>query len=163
MIIIICGLPGIGKSTLARELAPLLDAITLSTDQIRKELIAHPNYSRGERRLVFNVMVLLAKYLHQSNINCILDATFNKKYSRYMVKENLKLSNDEFHIIECRCPEKIILSRLANRKKDYSDADILVYFKMKNIYEPVTGKHIEVDTSLEPKRNAQWIAKKLLK
>lgn len=162
MIIIICGLPGIGKSTLARELAPLLSAIVLSTDQIRKELIPYPTYSRKERQLIFNIMILLAKYLHQSDINCILDATFNKKYSRDIIKKDLKLSDNEFQIIECKCPEEIILSRLASRTKDYSDADISVYYKMKKIYEPVIGRHITADTSLDPKQNAQLIAKKLV-
>ena len=37
MIIIICGLPGVGKTTLAKEIAPLVDAVLLSTDKIRKD------------------------------------------------------------------------------------------------------------------------------
>ena len=36
MIIIICGLPGVGKTTVARELAPLVNAVILSTDKLRK-------------------------------------------------------------------------------------------------------------------------------
>ena len=41
MIVIFCGLPGTGKTTLAKELAPLIDAVVLSTDKIRKQLIAN--------------------------------------------------------------------------------------------------------------------------
>ena len=39
MIIIICGLPGVGKTTIAKELAPLVNAVILSTDKIRKRAI----------------------------------------------------------------------------------------------------------------------------
>ena len=43
MIIIICGLPGVGKTTVAKELAPLVNAVILSTDKIRKEAILQTN------------------------------------------------------------------------------------------------------------------------
>ena len=33
-----CGLPGVGKTTIARELAPLVNGVVLSTDKIRKDL-----------------------------------------------------------------------------------------------------------------------------
>ncbi|MGI0065194.1 MAG: AAA family ATPase, partial [Nitrosotalea sp.] len=36
MLVIICGLPGVGKTTLAKSLAPLIDGIVLSSDKIRK-------------------------------------------------------------------------------------------------------------------------------
>ena len=89
MIIVICGLPGTGKTTIAKKLAPTIDAVVLSTDKIRKELIPNPTYRREERELIFNVMVLLAKYLHSSDKSCILDATFNKEFSRNPVKNDL--------------------------------------------------------------------------
>jgi len=60
LIVIVCGL----KTTLSRELAPIISAIILSTDKIRKELIPRPTYRWQERRLVYDVLVLLAKYLN---------------------------------------------------------------------------------------------------
>ena len=46
---IICGLPGVGKTTLAEDLAPLINAVVLSTDRIRKELILKPTYKKQEK------------------------------------------------------------------------------------------------------------------
>lgn len=149
MIVIICGLPGTGKTTIAKKLAPTINAIVLSSDKIRKELIPNPTYQKEERALIFDVMILLAKYLKLADRNFILDATFNKEYSRNQVKKDLQISNDLFFIVECTCPEKIILSRIENRKDDYSDADVSVYQNMKKIYEPVKAKHITIDTSLD--------------
>lgn len=157
MIVIICGLPGTGKTTIAKKLALIIDAVVLSTDKIRKELIPNPTYQRKERELIFDVMVLLAKYLHSSDKSCILDATFNKESSRNQVKNDLKVSENQFFVVECTCPEKIILSRLENRKDDYSDADIFVYQQMKKIYEPITSKHITIDTSLDAEHNVKLI------
>lgn len=157
MIVIICGLAGIGKTTLAKNLAPLIDASILSTDKIRKELISNPTYQKEERALIYDVMILLAKYLQQSGRNCILDATFNKEDSRNQVKNKIQVSENQFFIVECTCPEKIILSRLKNRKGDYSDADVSVYQKIKKIYESVKCKHITVDTSQDSEYNAKLI------
>jgi predicted kinase len=162
MIVIICGLPGVGKTTLAKDLAPLLNATVLSTDKIRKELISHPTYSKKERRLIYDVMLLLAKYLHDAGLNCILDATFNRERSRREVKNKLALDLSQFHIVECICPEDVVLARLWSRKGGYSDADISVYRKMKKIYEPVRERHITADTIKPSKNNAKEIANKIL-
>jgi len=131
MIIIICGLPGVGKTTVAKNLA----------DKIRKELLSRPMYGWREKRLIYDVMILMAKYLDKVGINCILDATFARELSRHAIKEKLGLGNKDFHIIECICPEDIVILRLRQRKHDYSDT------KMKKIYEPVKEEHITIDTS----------------
>ncbi len=163
MIVIICGLPGVGKTTLATGLAPLINATVLSTDKIRKELIATPTYIWEERRLVYDVMTLIAKYCQNSGVNCILDATFSTESSRNEVRRKLVLTCNRFSIIECICSEDVIISRLKNRENDYSDADISIYRKMKNIYEPVRGEHIIIDTSnpsnIDMKRIAEQITK----
>ena len=163
MIIIICGLPGVGKTTVAKGLAPLINAVILATDKIRKELFSKPMYGQRERRLIYDVMILMAKYLDKAGINCILDATFTRERSRREIKKKLGLASKDIHIIECICPEDIVLSRLRQRKHDYSDADFSVYRKMKRIYEPVKVEHMTVDTSMLSKTDIRSIATKILK
>jgi predicted kinase len=165
MIIIICGLPGVGKTAIAKDLAALINgAVVLSTDKIRKELIPKPTYEKQERQLIYDVMLLFAKYLHIAGIDCILDATFNRESSRKEVKERLSLTHDQLFIVECMCPEEITIRRLKNRQNGYSDADISIYRKMKRIYEPVKGdRHIVVDTSIQSSKEiAKAIAPKVL-
>ncbi len=162
MLVIVCGLPGVGKTTFAKKLSPLINATILSTDKIRKELMTTPTYEKEERKLIYDVMILLAKYLHDSGTNCILDATFNREDSRSEVKKKLGISDREFFVIECVCPENVIIPRIKERKNDYSDAGIEVYQKMKKIYEPVKGRHITIDTTLSPEKNAKFVSTKIL-
>ena len=157
MIILFCGLPGVGKSTLARSVACRTGASILSSDKIRKELIRYPTYTRTEGRLVYDVLMLLTKYLTAAGIDCILDATFNRERSRMEVENKLLSNNVQLYVIECNCPEEIVLERLRNRKNDFSDADYSVYSKMKGIYEPVQGKHLDIDTSLPYEVNLQKV------
>ena len=154
MIIIICGLP-----FLSNKLSQYVNATVLSTDKLRKELFGKPTYAPWERALIYDVLFLLAKYLHSSGINCILDGTFNMEKSRSEVKELLNLTNDQIHIIECICPEDMIITRLLLRKNDYSDANVSIYLKMKKIYEPVRQKHISINTIKPIDKNIEKILK----
>jgi len=160
---LICGLPGSGKTYISNKLAKYIDATVLSTDRIRKELIHNPTYSVWERRLVYDVVILIANYLHSAGIHCIIDGTFNKISSRLEVKQKLKLSYNEFFIIQCYCPEEIIKTRLANRKNDYSDANFLIYMKMKKIFEPVMKYNLSIDTSNHIETNISKILQYLNK
>ena len=159
MIVVICGLPGVGKSTLAKDLAPLLNAVILSSDKIRKELFPNPIYSKREVKIIYDVMILLAKYLYGAGINCIIDATFNKEKSRTQLKNKLMLPEEELFMVECICPDDTIVSRLKTRKNDYSDADLRIYKRMKKTYEPILEDHLVIDTSQSSsKTNAMEIA-----
>lgn len=162
MIILICGYPGVGKTTLANELAPYIDAVVLSSDKVRKELIDKPSYTQEEKSLVYNILLLISKYLHNAKINCILDATFNSQRSREDVKKRLNLDNDQYKIIECICAEELTISRIQKRKDDYSDADLSIYRRIKENYEPIKENHITVDTSLSLKKIIPELAKKLV-
>jgi predicted kinase len=156
IILLFCGLPGVGKTTLARSVASRIGASVLSSDKIRKELIRYPTYTRVEGRLIYDVLMLLTKYLTAAGIDCILDATFNRERSRKEVKR--LCSNDvQLYMIECTCTENVILERLRNRKNNFSDADYSVYSKMKSIYEPVQESHLVIDTSLPSDVNVQKI------
>jgi hypothetical protein len=158
LIVLICGLPGTGKTFLSNKFSQYLNNSTvLSTDKIRKELIQKPTYTPWERALIYDVLFLLAKYLHSSGINCILDGTFNMEKSRREIKDLLNLTNDQFYIIECICPEDLIITRLLLRKDDYSDATVSIYLKMKKIYEPVRQKHISINTSKSVYKNIDRI------
>jgi len=146
VIVLICGLPGVGKSSLASRLAPLINAVILSTDHIRKELFKKPKYTRKEKALVYDVLILVARFLYEAGVNCVLDATFNSERSRSEVKTKLRLNNECIRIIECICPEEIVLDRLKHRRQGYSDADASIYFKMKKYSEPIIDEHITVDS-----------------
>lgn len=163
MIVIFCGLPGVGKTTVAEKLAPLIDAVILSSDKIRKELIPQPTYERYERELIYHVMMLLAKYLHRAGKNCILDATFNKEEFRNQVKKKTHCTNDQFFIVECFCPDDIAISRIKHRKGGYSDANVTTYLRMKKIYESVKSEHLRIDTLKDAYINAKIIEKKIKK
>lgn len=161
MLVLVCGLPGTGKSTVAKELAKRINGKLLRTDIIRKEMIKKPKYTERGKQNVYELLFSRAEHLLSKKINCILDGTFYKKSLRKRASDVAKKTGAKFEIIECICPEKIIFERMKKRIKigDASDADFRIYEKMKNEYEPIEEKHIVIDTS----KNYEKIIEKVVK
>ena len=163
IVVMICGLPGVGKTTTARLLAPHIKGVVISSDEIRKKLFRTPTYRTHEKHVVYEVMILVAQYLHKADINCILDATFSKERTRSQIRDKLGVTVKEFHVIECICSEDLVMTRLNTRKNDFSDADYSVYKMIKRIYEPVKQEHTKLDTESVSEIEIESLALNLLK
>lgn len=62
-VVVLAGLPGAGKSTLARALAERIpDARVIDKDQVRDALFAPCDYSSAERGVTFSAMLDSARY-----------------------------------------------------------------------------------------------------
>jgi len=145
MLILIAGLPGTGKTTIAKDVAKKTKAALLRTDVIRKELIKKPTYSKEEAEIIFGEMFARAKSLLSKKRNVVLDAVFGRETERKKAKILAKQLNTDFKIIEIICKEKIIKRRIGKRVGDESDADFSIYLKLKDLLEPITEKHIIID------------------
>jgi predicted kinase len=151
MLIIVCGLPGTGKSSLSARLAEAYSAEHLNSDVIRKELFERPSYTEEEKEAVYKEMARKAEELLGKGSNVILDATFYRHDYRKMMADIAEKAGKRTYRIKCTLPEEEIRGRLAKRKIEgmsASDADYDVYQELKGRFEPLEGLHLEVDTSV---------------
>lgn len=87
-LIVMVGIQGSGKSTHAKQLAPIYDAVVLSSDEIRKD---NPSLNNGQ---VFEYLYAqMNNYLSQ-NKSVIIDATNTTIKSRKTIFERLKYMPD---------------------------------------------------------------------
>ncbi|MDO8663579.1 MAG: AAA family ATPase [Candidatus Wildermuthbacteria bacterium] len=149
MLILVCGLPGSGKTRVAREISEKMKISLFRTDEIRKKLFKKPKYTSYEKWLVYQVMFLLAEAFLENKMSVILDATFPWRSARMRAIKIAERYKTSFRIIEVKCPEEILLKRIARRfkKGGLSDADENIYFKIKKEFEPISDKHPVIDTS----------------
>jgi predicted kinase len=162
MLILICGLPATGKSTVARRLAKLLKAEVLRTDTIRKKIFHKPSYTEGEKDFIYKTLFLLADILLKYDVNVIIDGTFYKEKLRREPKNIAARRGKKFFLIETRCPEDIVIKRLEGRKRNLrspSDADISVYYK--RLFEDIRTDHIVVDTGWNIDKSISDVLKKI--
>jgi hypothetical protein len=166
MLVVVTGLPATGKSTIAKNLAKGLHGTLLRTDLIRKELLPRPSYTKEEKELIYDVMLLVARYLLRSGVTVVLDGTFYKRGLRGKVYAVAARTKSNLKIVECACPEHVIrrrMERRARRKRKLSDADYGVYKKIAAQFEPIRRKHIVVDTSMFLRQNVVEIMRKIRK
>src|SRR6056297_1413041 len=80
-LVVVCGLPGVGKTTVAEDIAERLDGRLLRTDVIRKEILPDPDYTEEEARMVYREMFDRAREEVEDGGSVVLDGTF--KDTRY--------------------------------------------------------------------------------
>lgn len=147
MLIVVTGLPGTGKTTIAESLAKEIDAVVFSTDKIRKMIFEKPVYNEEDKRIVYDELFsITGKYL-ASRKNVILDGTFYTKALRQSAKEVGKTFSENVYFVYCETPEELLKERIDKRKDKFSDADYSVYLKMKKIFEEFEDDVIIIDTS----------------
>jgi predicted kinase len=155
MIVIMAGLPGTGKSTVARALAERLKGAVLDKDIIRAALFApsHIEYSREQDDFCQEIMQQAAAYLLGKNpsLHVILDGrTFSRRYHRERVFEFCSRLGTRWAILECVCSEQIALRRLEEaaleQKHPAMNRTPELYHQIQKVWEPIERRKLVIDT-----------------
>jgi predicted kinase len=161
MLIMICGLPATGKTTLAKALSEKLGAVHVSSDTVRMSMLEEREYTKEEKRMVYRAMFEKAEKNLKEGKNVVLDATFYKKELRENAEAVAEKAKTGFFIVECVTHEELLKERIFKRKKEEteSEADFEVYRKVKVQFEPIEEEHLAVDTSLSLEKQVELVEK----
>ena len=148
-LVILCGLPGTGKSHFARELSSRAPFVWLNSDRTRKLLVARPQYSRREHRRVFAAMHVLTRGYLRDGYSVVFDATNlneNVRAPLYAVADDVGVDP---LIIRFTAHPNLIRQRMAERAAGVadaaqSDAGWEVYSRMAVADVPVPRHHLLV-------------------
>jgi aminoglycoside phosphotransferase family enzyme/predicted kinase len=143
-LVLVGGLPGTGKSTLARALAEQAGFAVIRSDKVRKELAGIPFTVKGRS-------IYTPEWSERTYRECwrradqglfagrrvLVDATFSKEHGRRDFLAGARRLGVPAALLICQADREVIRQRLAQRRGDVSDADWAVYEEAERTWEPL--------------------------
>src|SRR5206468_3698484 len=127
------GLPGTGKSTLARGLAAQAGFTILRSDVIRKELAGHDQqdlYSPEWTDKTYRECLRRAENLLFEGRRVLVDANFRQEQYRQLFLHTAQYWGVPALFLHCQASPEVIRARLQGRTGDASDADWNVFTRL---------------------------------
>jgi predicted kinase len=162
--VIFAGLPGTGKSTLARALADRLGAAILDKDRVRGALFpdALTDYSAEQDQLCMRAIVEAAAYLtERRRVKYIFfdGRTFSARAQIEDVLLAAKQAGARWRILHVTCADAVAEERLARNDPGHpaKNRDPALYRRIKQHFEPILQPKLEVDTTLGVDRTLEAV------
>jgi hypothetical protein len=146
-LVLVCGPPGVGKTTVANEATAHVDGELLRTDVVRKDLYPEPTYESEETQRVYAELLNRARTLLDDGESVVLDGTFRRRQQRERVEKIAAQRGIPFELLRVRCAEDVVRERIAGREDDASDADFEIHQLIREEFEPITREHARIDNS----------------
>lgn len=182
-LVLLGGLPGTGKSTLAGALAQRADFQVIRSDVVRKELAGVT--AAGQRPVSFEEGIYTPQWTERTYAECLrraeqllfegkrvlVDATFREERTRRLFLESALRGGVSGIVLLCRADSDVVRQRLQERRGDASDADWNTYVQAvtrweepssatrRHLRELRTGGRLEgtVDQALEALRELRVV------
>lgn len=144
-LLVMTGLSGTGKSTVAEEAADAVDGVVVASDRVRKQLARasgdrdRPLYGESMTKDVYAALLDRAGAILDSGRPAVLDATYARSAHRDAVRRFADERGVRATLIEVRCDEKTALERLERRLSDperISDAGPEIHRSQREHFEP---------------------------
>ena len=157
-LLIMNGVSGTGKSTVALRLVDRMGPIRIRSDVERKRLYGiaaneHPNpseaaliYNENATRKTYNILMELCSEILDSGLSVIIDATNLQQWQRDVIQTVANARGVPVCIALCEASMSVIqewIQKRATDGDDASDADLNVVFKQIKTLDPLTEDELK--------------------
>jgi predicted kinase len=149
-LVVVMGLPGVGKSHCARLLCGRLGAAHVASDELRSRLFIAASYADEENRAVFAAATALVDALLEEGHRVVVDATNLIARNRAGTVEAARRRGIPVTYVRVTSSDEDARGRLASRRAeraqgDHSEADEPIYERMRaQSFEPPVEGFLEV-------------------
>lgn len=129
-LVVMCGLSGSGKSTVARHLAETMPAIRVRSDVERKRLFGLAPTARSDgsiygedaNRATYARLAEVARIVVDAGLAVVVDAAFLRRDERIAFRALAEALGARFTLLVCEAPLEVLRARVAARAAQGSDA-----------------------------------------
>ncbi|MCF8245853.1 MAG: AAA family ATPase [Saprospiraceae bacterium] len=146
MLILIAGLPGTGKTTIAKAFAKKYGAVHFNSDHLRRELGLWGSYRSEDKTRVYEELFARTKEALGTGKTVVVDSTFYRAELRKNFAELAENQGVKLKWILAIAPNETLLQRVTAPRPD-SEANEAVLKKIEAEFEPLEQPHFTVDTS----------------
>jgi adenylylsulfate kinase len=153
MIVLMAGLPGTGKSTLAQALAARTSGAVLNKDIIRQAIFAPEDieYSTAQDDFCQELMLVAAAYLVSKNRDRLVFLDGRPFSCRYQIEQVIQAAaalNQPWHILECVCSDETAISRIEAQAGEHpaENRDHDLFVRVKARFEEITSPKTTINT-----------------
>jgi predicted kinase len=149
-LVMLMGLPGVGKTHCARLLAAELGAAHVATDHLRSRLFIAASYADLENAAVFGIAEALVDELLAEGHTVVLDATNLVARNRAPAERIARERGAPLLHVLVSADDADVRARLLDRARDraagdHSDADVRIYERMRaHELQLPAGGHLEI-------------------
>lgn len=149
-LVMLMGLPGVGKSHCARLIASAVGGAHVATDHLRSRLFIAASYADDENAAVFGIAEALVDQLLAEGHVVVLDATHLVARNRAPAERVAQRHGAPIVRVLVTADDGDARARLESRGRqradgDHSDADVRVYEKMRvRGFEPPVEGYVEI-------------------
>lgn len=131
---LIFGLPGTGKTTLAKALAEAIEAKHQNSDGLRSAIGLRGHYDAASKQEVYHLLLKQCQHWLDGGADVVVDATFAQQEDRATWQQAFYQSEVNMIWIEMKAAEQTLRERVSRKRRD-SDADESVFDKLCSEWE----------------------------
>lgn len=145
-LIVVCGPPGVGKSTVATTLLDEFGGTHLRADEVRAELFDDPEYTAAADAATYEALFERAADALERGEHVVLDAPFADADRREEAENVAWRAGAEFRLLKVKADAERVAER-RSRRDDASDADVEAYREVQAEFDAVPDDVTVIDNS----------------
>ena len=124
MLLIICGPPCTGKSTIGAELQRRFGFVHLEMDAIRQRILPESDQRQEHRDVGYRAMHLVAEHLCYAGKKVAVNATYNRELHRNELATMLESISCSTILVQCMAPLETVMARFTSRPSGHAALDL---------------------------------------